>query len=337
MAPKHTDTIQNPPMPSSSSEEESASSGEDSDSSKKHNSASDSDPIKTKIVVTKPESSGSMKTTTKSSVVVAEPESTTAKRPLKETEEDVEVKKKKMKTELVMKNQEPEEKVSGDETKKQLMFQRLFSENDEIALLQGILDFTSTRGDPYEKMDVFCEYVKKLINFDANKSQLVTKIRRLKKKFGNTIKNSLKKGKSEDEIVFSKDLDQKAFHLSRKVWGSNGVLASKSRKKLGENSKEIIKKEEKPKQNVVSVCRSSSEGGEIASFFKAENTTAFGLDEPTVAARWEMVSDVAKKREMEEKLKKLKATQEELCLQRTGIVADTVKLIFNDNASSSSK
>lgn len=242
-----------------------------------------------------------------------------------------------------MKKKKDEEvkKISGEDAKK--MFQRLFSETDEIAMLRGFLDFTSTRGDPYENMDAFCDYVKNLIDFNASKAQIVTKLQRCKKKFVNIVKNALKKGKTEDKVTCSKDLDQKAFDLSRKIWGASGVLPAKPRKM---SSKEDVKsppspshtpkKMEKQKGIVVVDDAQLSSSREMAMFFKAENVSVFGLDESTVSAVWDMVEDGPKKREMEEKLKKLKAMQVELCLQRTALLDTAAKMIFKGNASSSS-
>ncbi|CAH8384705.1 unnamed protein product [Eruca vesicaria subsp. sativa] len=371
MAPKQADKIPNPPAASSSEEEEeeeSGSSGEEESGSsdnesndiksnltqkpppppakkpesdsEESESESDSDsepPTKTKplnTVATKPKPD----TTTSGS---APPESSTAKRSLNQLENEPKNKKAKtLTTENVdnkKKKDEEVKKISGEEAKK--MFQRLFSETDEIAMLQGFLDFTSTRGDPYENMDAFCDYVKTLIDFNASKAQIVTKLQRCKKKFVNIVKNALKKGKSEDEVTCSKDLDQKAFELSRKIWGVSGVLPAKPRKL----SKDVVvksppspsytpKKEGKGEKRKGSVSLSR----EMGLFFKAENVGVFGLDESTVSRVWDRVEDGAKKREVEEKLKKLKDMQVELCLQRTALLDTTAKMIFKDNASSSS-
>ncbi|XP_023635026.1 GLABROUS1 enhancer-binding protein-like isoform X2 [Capsella rubella] len=185
---------------------------------------------------------------------------------------------------------------------------------------------------------------KKLIDFDATKSQIVTKLQRLKKKFTNTVKKSLKKGKSEDEIQFPKDIDQKSFELARKIWGSNGVMTSKSRKKVGGTPASKAPKEmklvvhstpKKPaeakrpeKTEAKAVNTGLSIGREIALFFNAENSSSCCLDESTVTAVWKKVADGAEKTKVEEKWKKLKAKQMELCLQRTELVNETAKMIF---------
>ncbi|KAF3591951.1 hypothetical protein DY000_02027288 [Brassica cretica] len=170
---------------------------------------------------------------------------------------------------------------------------------------------------------------KTLIDFNASKAQIVTKLQRCKKKFVNIVKNSLKRGKTEDQITYAKDLEQRTFELSRKIWGSDGVLPAKPRKK----SKEVELLSTPKKEAEVETQKKSRE---MALFFKAENASVLGLDESSVSAVWDMVEDGEKKREMEEKLKKLKAKQMELCLQRTSLVDYTAKMIFKNNASSSS-
>ncbi|CAH8304174.1 unnamed protein product [Eruca vesicaria subsp. sativa] len=353
MAPK--DKIENPPVASSSEEEEEE---EESGSSEEESASSDEGPgdvqskptQKPPAATKKPESDSEEgesesesdsdsepPTKTKPlNTVVTKPipslpeSSSTAKRSLKQADNEP---KKKAKTSSTDEQVKTSTKTDED-VKKNSMFQRLFSETDEIAMLQGFLDFTSTKGDPSENMDAFCEYVKTLIDFNASKAQIVTKLQRCKKKFVNIVKNSLKKGKTEDKITCAKDLDQKAFELSRKIWGSDGVLPAKQRKM----SKEVELVSTPKKEVKVSVVGNHRvvESREVATFFKAENVSVLGLDEATLSGVWDMVEDGVKKREMEEKVKMLKAKQMELCLQRTALVDYTAKMIFKNNASSSS-
>ena len=366
MAPKQTDKIENPPVASSSEEEE-----EESGSSVEESNSSDDEAgdVQSKLTQKKPvapppaakkpesdseeesESDSDSEPATKTkplNAVVTKPIPATlpesSKRSLKQADNEPKKKAKTSTTEQAKKKpstsaaDEEVKKISGEQAKK--MFQRLFSETDEIAMLQGFLDFTSTKGDPSENMDAFCDYVKPLIDFNASKAQIVTKLQRCKKKFVNIVKNSLKRGKTEDQITYAKDLEQKTFELSRKIWGSDGVLPAKPRKKSKEvellsTPKKEVEVETQKKVSVVDNHHLSS-SREMALFFKAENASVLGLDESSVSAVWDMVEDGEKKREMEEKLKKLKAKQMELCLQRTSLVDYTAKMIFKNNASSSS-
>ncbi|KAJ4899522.1 Mediator-associated protein 1 [Raphanus sativus] len=128
-----------------------------------------------------------------------------------------------------------------------------------------------------------------------------------------SIKNALKKGKTEDKITCAKDLDQKAFELSRKIWGSDGVLPAKPRKKKLSKEDELVSTT--PKKEVVEVKKTQkvvnavvvdthhlSESREMGLFFKKENVSVLGLDEST----------------------------------RTALVDYTAKIIFKNNAPSTS-
>ncbi|KAJ4980850.1 hypothetical protein NE237_031687 [Protea cynaroides] len=128
------------------------------------------------------------------------------------------------------------EKKPGDYRKKQL-FQRLWTEDDELAILKGMLDYYSKKGtDPSADMNAFHDFIKKSFHIEFTRIQLTDKIRRLRKKYQNNV------GRGKDP-VFSKPHEHKAFELSKKIWGaytandvvggqtvSNGKLVNKSRK-----------------------------------------------------------------------------------------------------------
>ncbi|KAK7289728.1 hypothetical protein RIF29_03598 [Crotalaria pallida] len=96
-------------------------------------------------------------------------------------------------------------------------FKRVFSDEDEIVILDGMLEFTSKTGcDAYKSSDAFHQFIKNSLHADAGSYQLKEKIRRIKKKFN----NNLKRGKNRrDGPAFSKDHDRQTFALSKKVWG----------------------------------------------------------------------------------------------------------------------
>ncbi|KAG4147497.1 hypothetical protein ERO13_D05G225950v2, partial [Gossypium hirsutum] len=115
-----------------------------------------------------------------------------------------------------------EVKKTGEDAKK-LLFQRLFSEDDEIALLKSMLAYSAKKGaDPCADMNGFYDFVKKLIHID-------------KKRF----KNNAGKDKGEDR-TFSKAHEQNAFELSKNIWGKEGIsgkVESSTDKKIDELSK----------------------------------------------------------------------------------------------------
>ncbi|KAL5722197.1 hypothetical protein ACHQM5_005745 [Ranunculus cassubicifolius] len=68
------------------------------------------------------------------------------------------------------------------------LFQRLWTDEDEIGLLQGFLDYTSQRGGfknsaYHHDTAPFYDQIKSKLQLDFNKNQLVEKLRRLKKKY----------------------------------------------------------------------------------------------------------------------------------------------------------
>ncbi|KAJ6724606.1 hypothetical protein OIU85_022516 [Salix viminalis] len=118
----------------------------------------------------------------------------------------------------------------SEDSKKQL-FQRLWTEDDEISLLQGIIDFIAEKGyDPSKDTNAFLDFIKQSLHFDVSMTQLKDKISRLRKKFENNVK-----GKKGDNKVFSKPHDQKGFDLSKYIWGSEGCIKANGKKNTNFN------------------------------------------------------------------------------------------------------
>ncbi|XP_023770268.1 probable transcription factor At3g04930 [Lactuca sativa] len=108
------------------------------------------------------------------------------------------------------------------------LFQRLWTDEDEIELLQGFLDYTNQRlvNNPFHHhhhdTTAFYDQIKNKLQLDFNKNQLVEKLRRLKKKY----RNVLSKISSGKEYVFKSAHDQITFELSCKIWSSEAALVS---------------------------------------------------------------------------------------------------------------
>ncbi|XP_071689946.1 GLABROUS1 enhancer-binding protein-like [Rutidosis leptorrhynchoides] len=113
--------------------------------------------------------------------------------------------------------------VTDDDSKKQL-FQRLWSEDDEIAILQGMIDYKNENGEsPVNDMGAFHEYIKKSLHVDVSRAQLVDKVRRLKKKYvNNASREKSSREKNGKDRSFSKSHEQKGYELSKLVWGGSG-------------------------------------------------------------------------------------------------------------------
>ncbi|XP_065852907.1 probable transcription factor At3g04930 [Euphorbia lathyris] len=100
------------------------------------------------------------------------------------------------------------------------LFQRLWTDEDEIELLQGFHDYTTQRGSNHHDTALFYDQIKSKLQLDFNKNQLVEKLRRLKKKY----RNVLAKISSGKEFSFKTVHDQATFEISRKIWSSTGKL-----------------------------------------------------------------------------------------------------------------
>ncbi|EYU37064.1 hypothetical protein ABFS82_14G183700 [Erythranthe guttata] len=116
-----------------------------------------------------------------------------------------------------------------DESRK--LFQRLWTDEDEIELLQGFLDYTTQRlgahnssSQHHHDTAAFYDQIKSKFQLDFNKNQLVEKLRRLKKKYRNVVA----KFASGKEYSFKTAHEQATFEISSKIWGStafNGYAA----------------------------------------------------------------------------------------------------------------
>uniref|UniRef100_A0A1J3ICD1 Mediator-associated protein 1 n=1 Tax=Noccaea caerulescens TaxID=107243 RepID=A0A1J3ICD1_NOCCA len=103
------------------------------------------------------------------------------------------------------------------------LFQRLWTDEDEIELLRGFLDYITThRGSSSHPPDTapFYEQIKSKLQLDFNKNQLVEKLRRLKKKY----RNVMSKISSGKEVFFKSPHDQSTFEISRKIWNQTGKI-----------------------------------------------------------------------------------------------------------------
>ncbi|XP_010941463.2 LOW QUALITY PROTEIN: probable transcription factor At5g28040 [Elaeis guineensis] len=106
--------------------------------------------------------------------------------------------------------------VANDESRR--IFQKLWTDADEITILQGFLEFTSQRGTTHANYQhdtgPFYDQIKGRLQLDFNKNQLVEKLRRLKKKYRNMV-SRIAAGK---ESVFKSPHDKATFEIARKIW-----------------------------------------------------------------------------------------------------------------------
>ncbi|KAG6414258.1 hypothetical protein SASPL_126976 [Salvia splendens] len=130
-------------------------------------------------------------------------------------------------------------KKSETSERKSNLFQRIWSEDDEIVILKGMIDYLATyKTDPTQDIDVFHSFIKEDLQADGSRTQLLDKIRRMRKKFERKIKNGR-------EMTFSKPHEHSVYDLSKMIWGNKEkaiVVRGSSSKK---ESEEVLEKKRK--------------------------------------------------------------------------------------------
>ncbi|KAL4318593.1 hypothetical protein GQ457_18G011160 [Hibiscus cannabinus] len=362
MGPKRSDLIENPPPASSSDddgeeedeEEEATSSGEEEedkvsssgeeeygDDDDGSSQEEDEEPKTLKgLLPRKPETATASDESdqepliikpiaTKPTRIISNPLASTvkacpAKRPSEPEQEAEEAKRPKKKggeEETATAAVAEEVKRTGEDTKK-LLFQRLFSEDDEIAVLKGMLEYYDKKGvDPCADMNAFYEFVRKMIQADVTKAHLMDKIRRLRKKF----ENNAGKSKMGEHWIFSKPHEQKAFQLSRKIWGTEGIYgkiepsSARSNAKPKGNDKEVERGE---RMNVDNEKRCKN----LYSLMDKRLGVA-GLEEEVLKNGLDMIGE-EHRAVLEGKWKKLRIAKLELFLERCDLIKEHAKLML---------
>ncbi|XP_055803378.1 probable transcription factor At1g61730 [Solanum dulcamara] len=89
-------------------------------------------------------------------------------------------------------------------------FQRVWSEEDEITILERYLNYSSLNcANPSSDYDAFVTFVKDGLQEETSKTQLQDKLTRLRRKYK----------KNVDKRSFSKPHQEKLFKLSKRIWG----------------------------------------------------------------------------------------------------------------------
>nr|XP_023915163.1 probable transcription factor At5g28040 [Quercus suber]POF07243.1 putative transcription factor [Quercus suber] len=96
------------------------------------------------------------------------------------------------------------------------LIQRIWTNEDEIELLRGYLDFTTQRGSTNHNVTKeFYDQIRSKLQVEFNKNQLSDKLRKLKRKY----KRILEKINPDKEFSFKTAHEQARFEISRKIWG----------------------------------------------------------------------------------------------------------------------
>ncbi|KAG7650229.1 putative transcription factor [Arabidopsis thaliana] len=227
-------------------------------------------------------------------------------------------------TKRVKKDEESVKKPGG--------FQRLWSEEDEILVLQGMIDFKADTGkSPYVDTNAFYDFLKKSISFEVSKNQFMDKIRSLRKKYIG------KEGRNEPSFV--KAHDKKAFELSKFIWGPKGIALDSNVKSNGVSKKSVAKKKiDSVKQELVFVGGSSTNNGKKVEEDGGDDgcdwfdnsslvrmIASLGVDEYYVKQQWSLVS-VESKKIVEEKYKLLQAKELEFVLEKTKFLNEVASM-----------
>ncbi|XVF18335.1 hypothetical protein REPUB_Repub11eG0012700 [Reevesia pubescens] len=336
--------IEEPPAAAASSSSSSSSEEEDEKTSSEEEEETQTPQtqkhptLNIKPIATKPmqETSKTKKPRSKPSV-----KASSAKRPIESDQESKDVKKPKKKSgnegsgsaAVVVE----EVKKTGEDAKKQL-FQRLFTEDDEIAVLKGMLDYLAKKGvDPFADTNAFHDFVNKSIHTDVSKAQLMYKIRRLRKKF----ENNVGKGKNGEDRTFSKPHEQKIYELSKKIWGQEGItgkvesLVAKSNGKAKGNSKETLAA---LKAELLSSPENKVDGEKPMEVDKKGSKSwgslfdkrfgVGGLEEEVLKHGLDKIGG-ENREALEEKWRKLQVAELELFLQRNELVKEQIKLMLD--------
>ncbi|XP_072976048.1 probable transcription factor At3g04930 [Typha angustifolia] len=109
------------------------------------------------------------------------------------------------------------------------LFQRLWTDEDELIILRGFLEFTTRRGTAFASHQYdtgpFYEDMKKQLQLEFSKNQLIEKLRRLKKKYRNCVNRIRTAGK---DFAFRSPHEQAIFEIARNIWSPSIKRARES-------------------------------------------------------------------------------------------------------------
>jgi Protein of unknown function, DUF573 len=99
------------------------------------------------------------------------------------------------------------------------LFQRLWTDEEEVRILQGFLEFTQRRGTTFASHQYdtgpFYEEIRQQLHLDFSKNQLIEKLRRLKKKYRNCAARMRSKGAA---FSFRNPHEQNIYDIARHIW-----------------------------------------------------------------------------------------------------------------------
>ncbi|XP_010913399.2 uncharacterized protein [Elaeis guineensis] len=249
------------------------------------------------------------------------------------------------------KTSEPSENDGGGP--KRPLFQRLWSPDDEIAVLSGLVEYRSKKGTlpSSHEMDQLHNLIRGSLQVEVSNNQLNDKIRRLKKKF----ETNVGRGKNGADPTFSKPQERTAFELSKKIWGAKKILsedagASSGEEDEGEESdSEMAGQQNVKEENAASPAASlklldgvspapplANGSAKLRYPFLSGAVTKLANECKCGTAMKRALENVedSKARAMEEKVKKQKMGEMKLHVRRMDLMKETVKHIVEALAKS---
>ncbi|EXB31415.1 hypothetical protein L484_014842 [Morus notabilis] len=299
MAPKRAPHLDDPPTVSSSSDEEEASSEEASGSEDDEQEVSDSN--------VKPKE----ETPPKAKKPRSKPSAMPSRQSVKRT------KKSDSNAENGGSEEEEEAKMSGGDDSKKLLFQRLWSEDDEIAILKGMIDYAAKTGADaaVADMNAFYDFIKKSLHIDATKTQLSDKVRRLKKKYVNNLKKKYNPTKPHE---------LEAFQLSKKIWGSREPKSNGTAKSNQKGKSELLLSPAAPAEiETTAIDRKAGPSASLSELIRFDKS----LPEHVVKQGLDLISE-SKKAELEAKWRMLHIAEFELFVKKSQLISEQSKLIL---------
>ncbi|XP_026419025.1 probable transcription factor At1g11510 [Papaver somniferum] len=239
----------------------------------------------------------------------------------------------------------------GEESEKKSA--RVWTEEGEIVLLQGMVDYIKKGKCPNTDSNGFYEFIEGSIDSDVSKEQLSSKIRHAKVRY----RQNEAKEMSGEVLTFSKSHFENCYELSKMIWGADRKQENDGRKKKGKDGEgETIevdgatngksKSRKKKASNDAGVSEKHEEGVKVddvadqlkATVEKEEEEESFGLNELILSKeqiirpppglesflnrRAFRLIDPTKGKTLEKKWKDLQVAETELFLKRIDLVRE---------------
>ncbi|OWM82784.1 STOREKEEPER protein-like [Punica granatum] len=215
----------------------------------------------------------------------------------------------------------------GEEgSSKKTPFQRVWSDEDEIAFLEGMIEFWEKRGvDPKLDINSFHEFIKGRLHLAVVPAQLANKIRTCKRKFKNNQARAMN-GKGV------RPNDRRAYELSRRLWDSEeGIIGEnsvpKATKKRKTSTATVVPMKVKGKDKMAETWHNDASP---MSLCEAELSRILDghLNGSSLRRGLEHMSD-SRKEKMEEEWEKLQLAELQVQANRALMIHEHANLIIN--------